>query len=124
MTQLRIGLAQARQTDSLEENSRIIDRFIDDAAQAGVQVLCFPESQTVGYRVDIIPLTVWFPLLNERTSTPALPRVVASWEWRSYSGQRRRFRPIRRMESHTTLLSSSPSAATFSGCTTRLAGHQ
>ena len=55
MTQLRIGLAQARQTDSLEENSRTIDRFIDDAAQAGVQVLCFPESQTVGYRVDITP---------------------------------------------------------------------
>jgi ribosomal-protein-alanine N-acetyltransferase len=55
VTQVRIGLAQARQTDSLEENIRTIDRFVDDAAQAGVQVLCFPECQTVGYRIDITP---------------------------------------------------------------------
>ncbi|GAA1585264.1 nitrilase [Kribbella sancticallisti] len=55
MAQLRIGLAQARQTDNFDENVATIFRFVEDAARAGVQVLCFPESQTVGYRVDITP---------------------------------------------------------------------
>ena len=27
--------------------------MVEDAARQGVQVLCFPETQTVGYRVDI-----------------------------------------------------------------------
>jgi predicted amidohydrolase len=55
VTQLRIGLAQARQTDDFEENAATIFRFIEDAARAEVHILCFPESQTVGYRVDITP---------------------------------------------------------------------
>jgi predicted amidohydrolase len=53
MRPLRIGLAQCRQTDSLASNERTIFRFLDEAAQAGVQIVCFPETQTVGYRVDI-----------------------------------------------------------------------
>ncbi|MSQ94207.1 MAG: carbon-nitrogen hydrolase family protein [Gemmataceae bacterium] len=53
MKPLRIGLAQCRQTDSLTTNERTIFRFLDDAAQASVQIVCFPETQTVGYRVDI-----------------------------------------------------------------------
>lgn len=53
MTMLRIGLAQARQTDSLSHNAETIMRFVDQAGARGVQILCFPEGQTAGYRVDI-----------------------------------------------------------------------
>jgi len=50
---LKIGLAQCRQTNDFEANARTIFRFLDEAAAAGAQVVCFPETQTVGYRVDI-----------------------------------------------------------------------
>lgn len=50
---LRIALAQCRQTASLETNEATIFRFLDRAAAAGAQIVCFPETQTVGYRVDI-----------------------------------------------------------------------
>src|SRR4051812_47446275 len=53
MKPLRIGLAQCRQTASLEVNEQTIFRFLEEAAHADVQILCFPETQTVGYRVDI-----------------------------------------------------------------------
>src|SRR5262245_31110545 len=53
MRPLRIALAQCRQTASLEANERTIFRFLDQAGRAGAQVVCFPETQTVGYRVDI-----------------------------------------------------------------------
>ena len=55
MTMLRIGLAQARQTASLETNGETILRFVEQAGAAGVRILCFPEGQTAGYRVDITP---------------------------------------------------------------------
>jgi predicted amidohydrolase len=53
MKSLRIALAQCRQTASLEANAATIFRFLDQAGQAGVHIVCFPETQTVGYRVDI-----------------------------------------------------------------------
>jgi predicted amidohydrolase len=53
MPSLRIGLAQCRQTGDLDTNAATIFRMIDEAERRGVQVLCFPETQTVGYRVDI-----------------------------------------------------------------------
>ena len=53
MTSLRIGLAQTRQTGELAANAQTILRYLDRAAEQGVQILCFPETQTVGYRVDI-----------------------------------------------------------------------
>lgn len=53
MSSLRIGLAQCRQTGDFDQNAKAIFRFLEDAGRAGVQVLCFPETQTVGYRVDI-----------------------------------------------------------------------
>ena len=53
MKLLKIGLAQTRQTDDFQENAATILRFVDEAARAGVQIVCFPETQTVGYRVDI-----------------------------------------------------------------------
>jgi predicted amidohydrolase len=52
---LKIGLAQARQSADFARNAATIFRFLDDAGRAGVQILCFPETQTVGYRVDITP---------------------------------------------------------------------
>ncbi len=53
MASLRIGLAQCRQTADLDTNAATILRMMDEAARQRVQVLCFPETQTVGYRVDI-----------------------------------------------------------------------
>jgi predicted amidohydrolase len=53
MTTLRIALAQCRQTADLEANARTVFEFLERAAAAGVQIVCFPETQTVGYRVDI-----------------------------------------------------------------------
>src|SRR5436305_3748874 len=63
---LRIGLAQCRQTGDFATNAATIRRFLEEASRAGVQALCFPETQTVGYRVDI--------------ATPDLPVPVAQLE--------------------------------------------
>lgn len=52
---LKIALAQARQSPSFDQNAATIFRFIEEAGRAGAQILCFPETQTVGYRVDITP---------------------------------------------------------------------
>ena len=49
---LKIAQAQTRQTSSFDRNAETILRFVEDAGKAGVQILCFPETQTVGYRVD------------------------------------------------------------------------
>src|SRR5437764_1379328 len=48
-----IGLAQCRQTADFDANAATILRFVEEAGRAGVRILCFPETQTVGYRVDI-----------------------------------------------------------------------
>lgn len=53
MRNLTIGLAQCPQTADFTANAAVICRFIEQAGKAGVQILCFPETQTVGYRVDI-----------------------------------------------------------------------
>ena len=53
MTTLRIGLAQTRQTNDLATNAQTILKYLDQAAAQEVQIVCFPEAQTVGYRVDI-----------------------------------------------------------------------
>jgi predicted amidohydrolase len=50
---LKIALAQCRQTSDFDANARTIFRDLEQAARQGVQILCFPETQTVGYRVDI-----------------------------------------------------------------------
>jgi predicted amidohydrolase len=63
---LKIGLAQCRQTGEFAMNADTIRRCLDEARHAAVQILCFPETQTVGYRVDI--------------STPTRPVPVAELE--------------------------------------------
>lgn len=52
---LTIGLAQVKQVDDLATNTETIFKYLEKAAEAGVQILCFPETQTVGYRADITP---------------------------------------------------------------------
>lgn len=63
---IRIGLAQCQQTADFTTNAKTIRRYLEEAARAGVQIVCFPETQTVGYRVDI--------------ATPDLPVPVAQLE--------------------------------------------
>jgi len=53
MSRLRIGVAQCRQTDHFQRNTDTIFASLEEAGRAGVQIVCFPETQTVGYRVDI-----------------------------------------------------------------------
>ena len=53
MTTLRIGLAQCGQTPDFDDNAGAIFRWLDEAARQRVQMLCFPETQTAGYRVDV-----------------------------------------------------------------------
>ncbi|NKB71462.1 MAG: hypothetical protein GKR89_30695 [Candidatus Latescibacteria bacterium] len=55
MQMVKIGLAQTRQTDDMAFNAEAIHRFVEEAGRQQVQILCFPEAQTVGYRVDISP---------------------------------------------------------------------
>ena len=52
---LRIALAQTRQTDDFDDNIAAIFEALDQAAAAGARIVCLPEAQTVGYRVDIVP---------------------------------------------------------------------
>jgi len=59
---LRIGLAQCPQGADFDKNTETIFRFLDQAAEAGVQILCFPEAQTVGYRADITPADAPVPV--------------------------------------------------------------
>ena len=76
MKLLRIALAQTRQTASFDENERTIFRFLEMAAQAGAQIVCFPETQTVGYRVDIAtPETLVEP--------GRLEDLIAAWPLRA-----------------------------------------
>jgi ribosomal-protein-alanine N-acetyltransferase len=67
MRLLRIALAQCRQTGNLDDNERTIFQFLDGAAKADAQIVCFPETQTVGYRVDIA-----------RPDTPVEPSRLAA----------------------------------------------
>lgn len=67
MAQLRIALAQTRQSADREDNRRAVLDAIDHAASRDVQILCFPETQTIGYRVDIASADAPVPVdwLNE-----------------------------------------------------------
>jgi predicted amidohydrolase len=62
MNLLTIALAQTRQVADFDANAETIFRFLDDAAARRVQIVCFPETQTVGYRVDITPTDAPVPV--------------------------------------------------------------
>jgi predicted amidohydrolase len=59
---LRIGLAQVKQTADFDRNAETVLRFLDEAGRRGVQIVCFPETQTVGYRVDIATVEAPVPV--------------------------------------------------------------
>lgn len=62
MKTLKIALAQTCQSADFDTNAETILRFLDDAADHGVQIICFPETQTVGYRCDITPTDAPVPV--------------------------------------------------------------
>ena len=64
MRNMRIGLAQTRQTHDFDANVEAVFRYLTMAAEEGVQIVCFPETQTVGYRVDISPTNAPVPKLE------------------------------------------------------------
>ena len=53
MNLIKIALAQTKQCGDFDKNAETILRFLELGAEQGVQIVCFPETQTVGYRVDI-----------------------------------------------------------------------
>ena len=55
MNEIRIGLAQVVQTCEIDTNVETVMGSLRDAANAEVQIVCFPETQIPGYRVDICP---------------------------------------------------------------------
>jgi predicted amidohydrolase len=59
---IRLGLAQTRQTADFDANAANIFRLLDQAAAERVQLVCFPETQTVGYRVDVSPTDAPVPV--------------------------------------------------------------
>ena len=73
----RIAVAQTVQTSDFDANVQTIFRVIEEAAAEGVQILCFPETQTVGYRVDITPTDRPVPIDQP---VPAL-HALASENW-------------------------------------------
>lgn len=62
MAQLRIGLAQVRQSADMSDNLAAVLDAIEQAARDNVRILCFPETQTFGYRADISPADAPVPV--------------------------------------------------------------
>ena len=62
MPELTIALAQCRQSADQDDNRAVILRDLKAAASAGAQIVCFPETQTVGYRVDVTPTDAPVPV--------------------------------------------------------------
>jgi len=58
MDVLRVGVAQIPQTNDIETNRDKIIEYLHLSGNKGVDVLCFPEAQTQGYRVDIVEYDV------------------------------------------------------------------
>ncbi len=50
ISSLRIGLAAVRNTPSVEERLRTVDRFLEEAGARGVAIVCFPETYIPGLR--------------------------------------------------------------------------
>jgi predicted amidohydrolase len=50
ITTLRIGLAAARNAPSMEERLQTVDRFLDEAGEREVAIVCFPETYIPGLR--------------------------------------------------------------------------
>jgi predicted amidohydrolase len=55
VTMIRVGVAQVSQTPDLETNLEKALEVLEEAAGAGVELVCFPETHLAGYRVGILP---------------------------------------------------------------------
>ncbi|MFQ5968309.1 MAG: carbon-nitrogen hydrolase family protein [Acidimicrobiia bacterium] len=54
MTTIRIGAAQVPPTSKLDKNLTKTIEYMEKAAAAGVEILCFPEAHIPGYRAGIL----------------------------------------------------------------------
>jgi len=61
MNLLRIGLAQTPQVGDFKTNAEAVLRYVDLASEQGVQIVCFPESQTVVSKLPCSVTTKSFP---------------------------------------------------------------
>jgi ribosomal-protein-alanine N-acetyltransferase len=64
MDGIRVGVAQIPQTNDIETNHDKIIEYLHLSGSKDVDILCFPEAQTQGYRVDIVEHDA--PVLNSR----------------------------------------------------------
>ena len=54
MSSIRVGVAQVPQTSELEKNLEKALTYIEQAADQGVELLCFPETHLTGYRTSVL----------------------------------------------------------------------
>ncbi len=90
---LRIGLAAVRNAPSIEERLQTASRFLDEAAEQGVAIVCFPETYIPGLR----GMDFFVPPHDQRRQQAALEAVrtaaqrnrvavVIGMEWESAAG--------------------------------------
>ena len=73
-TTLRIGLAAARNAAPVEERLATVDRFLAEASDRDVAIVCFPETYIPGLRGQDFPV----PPLDQARQVAALERIRAS----------------------------------------------
>ena len=71
---LRIGLAAARNAETVAERLNIVDRFLEDAALRDVAIVCFPETYIPGLRGQDFAV----PPLDQARQQAALDRIAAT----------------------------------------------
>lgn len=71
---LRIGLAAARNAETVEERLAAADRFLAEAAAQGVAIVCFPETYIPGLRGQDFPV----PPHDQQRQEAALEAICAS----------------------------------------------
>src|SRR5690348_3184795 len=90
---LRVGLAAVRNSPSVEERLRTVDRFLEEGSSRGAAIVCFPETYIPGLRGQDFPV----PPPDQRRQEAALERVcdsarrhgvavVVGMEWESPAG--------------------------------------
>ena len=102
MYRLKIALAQIEQTNDLNRNGQKIRQYLDLAARARVQIICFPETQTAGYRVDITRSDVPVQVGQLAALHDAVAASCANTGWPVFSALRRRLNQIPPQENRTT----------------------
>jgi predicted amidohydrolase len=73
-TTLRVGLAAARNAESVKERLEAAERFLNEAEARDVAIVCFPEAYIPGLRGFDFPV----PAPDQRRQEAALARIAAS----------------------------------------------